>query len=265
MIQALDLRGALTEACNLIADVLGADKIDVFLHEAETATLVALGTSTTEVGRRQCSIGLDRQPLANGGTAVQVFRTGETYLTGHADQDPEQLRGMIEGLGVRSEIAVPVEVRGERRGTLSAISVRPEAFTEADVRFLTAVAGWVGLVIHRADLFEQSTRDAVRRGRREASDELARLTRRQQDIAICIAEGLTNEEMAERLVLVPGTVANHCEAILRRLGLRNRTQIGVWAVEHGLYRSNGTDDFENGEETGQRKRWPGSSIGGGAP
>jgi hypothetical protein len=59
-------------------------------------------------------------------------------------------------------------------------------------------------------------------------------------------------------VLVPGTVANHVLAILDRLGLRNRTQIGVWAAEHGLYRSNGDP---RDDEPGERVRWLGSSIG----
>jgi GAF domain-containing protein len=260
-IQSPDLRGALTEACDLITEPLGAEKVDVFLYEAQNETLVALGTSTTAVGMRQHQIGMDRQPLANGGVAVRVFRTGEPYQTGHADQDPEQLRGMVEGLGVRSEISVPIEIQETRRGVLAAVSVRPEAFTEADVRFLTAVGGWIGLVIQRADLFEQATREAVRRGRQEASNELARITRRQQEIAVCIAEGLSNDEIAARLVLTPGTVANHIEAILRRLELRNRTQIGVWAVEHGLYRTDQPDESEGVDAAGQRERWLGTTIG----
>ena len=48
---------------------------------------------------------------------------------------------------------------------------------------------------------------------------------------------MTNEEIADRLVLVNGTVANHVQAILMRLTLRNRTQIAAWAVERGLYQT----------------------------
>ena len=76
------------------------------------------------------------------------------------------------------------------------------------------------------------------------ADELARLTRREHEVAILIATGLTNAEIANRLVIVPGTVANYVERILRKLDLRSRTQIAVWAVEHGLYRSNGEGDDE---------------------
>jgi DNA-binding NarL/FixJ family response regulator len=52
-----------------------------------------------------------------------------------------------------------------------------------------------------------------------------------------VAEGLTNEQIAQRLVLTPGTVANHVAGILQRLGFSGRAQIAVWAVERGLYRS----------------------------
>ena len=121
-------------------------------------------------------------------------------------------------------------------------SARPDRFTPRDERFLQAVAAWVGLLVHRLELVEQVTRDAAGRARREAGEEVARLTRRQQEVAACVAEGLTNEEIAERLVLTPGTVANHMEAILRRLSLRNRTNLAAWAVEHGLYRSQWADD-----------------------
>jgi DNA-binding NarL/FixJ family response regulator len=158
-------------------------------------------------------------------------------MTGRADEDPAEIRGVTEGLGVRSEILCPLQVDGERRGVVSVVSAKPDLFSEQDRRFLEAVAGWIGTLMHRAELVEELARDAIQQGRRQAAEELARLTRREQEVAILIAEGLTNAEIAERLVLVPGTVANHVEHILDKLGLRSRTQIAVWAVEHGLYRS----------------------------
>jgi DNA-binding NarL/FixJ family response regulator len=63
------------------------------------------------------------------------------------------------------------------------------------------------------------------------------LTPRQRDVATGIAEGLSNEELADRLGITPGTAANHVEHILGRLRFKSRSQIAVWAVERGLYRS----------------------------
>jgi DNA-binding NarL/FixJ family response regulator len=60
------------------------------------------------------------------------------------------------------------------------------------------------------------------------------LTLRQQEIAILIVKGLTNQEIAERLVLERGTVSNHVAQIMRRLGVTRRVQIAVWAVRQGL-------------------------------
>jgi DNA-binding CsgD family transcriptional regulator len=53
-------------------------------------------------------------------------------------------------------------------------------------------------------------------------------------IAALIRLGLGNRDIAQRLVLAPGTVANHVAHILVRLDFRNRSQIAVWAAGRGL-------------------------------
>ena len=211
-------------------------KVDIFHYDHESHTLVASGTSATLLGRRQRAIGLNRQPIANGGAAAHVFESGIPHLTGRADRDPNQLRGMVDGLGIRSSIDVPFEVAGQRRGVLQADAQQPDFFTERDLRFLEAVAGWIGTVSHRAELVEQAVRDGERHGRQQAADELRRISQREQEVVILVADGLTNTEIAERLVLVRGTVSNHIVHILRKLGVQRRTQIAVWAVQSGLYR-----------------------------
>jgi DNA-binding NarL/FixJ family response regulator len=60
------------------------------------------------------------------------------------------------------------------------------------------------------------------------------LTQRQLEIAGLIARGYTNQRIADALVLTPGTVANHVQHILDRLGLRSRTQVAVWFSEDGV-------------------------------
>lgn len=62
------------------------------------------------------------------------------------------------------------------------------------------------------------------------------LTPRECEVAALVAEGLSNAEIAERLMLTSGTVGNHVAHIMRRLGARNRVVVAVWAVEHGLRR-----------------------------
>ena len=171
-IRATDLPGALTEASQALAEALGADKFDALLHDPASDSLVALGVSDTPMGRRQRAIGMDRLPLANGGRLVEVYRTGTSYLTGRAEADPAVLRGFVEGLGVRSMLGVPLDIAGARRGVLHVASGEPERFGQADLAFLEAVAGWVGMVAHRAELIEQLTAAAAERARRATADEL---------------------------------------------------------------------------------------------
>lgn len=110
--------------------------------------------------------------MANRGRAVDVFQTGNSYRTGHADQDPLELIGVTEGLGIRSNLLVPLDVNDERRGVLGVSSAETEWFTESDLRFAQAVAHWIGMVLHRAELVEHITRDAMEQARRLAADEL---------------------------------------------------------------------------------------------
>ena len=49
-----------------------------------------------------------------------------------------------------------------------------------------------------------------------------------------IARGFTNAGIANRLVVTPGTAANHVAQILERLGFSCRAQVAVWAAQQGL-------------------------------
>jgi non-specific serine/threonine protein kinase len=60
------------------------------------------------------------------------------------------------------------------------------------------------------------------------------LTPRQREVAILIAQGLTNRQIAARLVVTERAAAAHVERILDKLGVGSRAQIAVWASERGL-------------------------------
>jgi predicted ATPase/DNA-binding SARP family transcriptional activator/DNA-binding CsgD family transcriptional regulator/Tfp pilus assembly protein PilF len=60
------------------------------------------------------------------------------------------------------------------------------------------------------------------------------LTPREQEIALLIARGLTNRQISTELSISERTAGNHVAKILKKLGLRSRTQIASWASETHL-------------------------------
>lgn len=169
---AVELRPALVEASNRVAAALNCEKVDAFLLDEAHQTLRAIGTSNTPMGRRQQALGLDVLALANGGRTVETFKSGTSYLEHRADQDPDEVRGLVEELGVRSTLSVPFEVNGVRRGVLAAASPTPEFFQASDLQFLEIVARWVGILAYRAELAESARRVDNEQVRRRAADEL---------------------------------------------------------------------------------------------
>jgi DNA-binding CsgD family transcriptional regulator len=241
-LDACGLDEAMQQAAQRLSETLAADKVDVFLHDAATEEMVAIGTSDTPMGRREQELGLDRLPIADGGWTVGAFRSGRGHLGRHADRELGELRVVVQELGVRSSINVPLEMAGERHGVLLASSGTPGFFTERDLHFVEAIARWVGLVAYRIAHTQQLVAQAAEEALDLATEQAIEvLTRRQQDVARLIAAGLTNEQIARQLVITPGTTANHVEGILRRLGFSSRVQIATWAVEWGLYRRDDKD------------------------
>ena len=106
----------------------------------------------------------------------------------------------------------------------------PETLFEA-VRIVAAGDALLAPAVTRRLIAEFAR---LRPPQRTHPEELDALTRRELEILSLIAAGLSNNEIARRLVLSNDTVKTHVSHILRKLGLRDRAQAVVAAYESGL-------------------------------
>jgi DNA-binding NarL/FixJ family response regulator len=60
------------------------------------------------------------------------------------------------------------------------------------------------------------------------------LSRREVEVAVLIAQGLTSKEVGRKLFIERGTVDTHVQHIYNKLQIESRPQLAVWLVDHGL-------------------------------
>lgn len=115
--------------------------------------------------------------------------------------------------------------------------VRPADLADA----IRAVASGDAVVAPRVtrkllDAFAGQLPDLRTGGEAPGLPVLERLTLREREVLVRVAEGLSNSEIAEALVVSEATVKSHLGHILAKLGLRDRVQVVVFAYQTGLVR-----------------------------
>jgi len=76
--------------------------------------------------------------------------------------------------------------------------------------------------------------DEIRHRDAQAQAEHEELTEREQEVLVLLVEGLSNNQIAERIHLSENTVKKHLRSILEKLHLSNRVEAAVYAVREGL-------------------------------
>jgi serine/threonine-protein kinase PknK len=165
------------------------------------------------------------------------------------------IRGLAEGfvgLGAladmshRPDVAVPLLAAATTRGGPSLLFSAP-ALKLAYERHLASAAKQLPprtferlqgqgrlLALDKAIQLALSLDSAITSTRGASPSELDRLTQRQRQVAALVAHGMSNEEIAQELVLSKRTVEKHISDIFSRLDMGDRTQLVLWAIEQGL-------------------------------
>ncbi|GAB4529410.1 MAG: hypothetical protein OHK0046_49260 [Anaerolineae bacterium] len=154
----LDLDVLLPRIVNLIQQSFRYQHVQVFLMDS-TGDYAVLRASTGEAGRQLLA---NRHRLAKGSASVigQVTLQQTPQIAADtADADVVHYPNPFLPL-TRSEMALPLMVKGEIVGALDVQSNRPNAFTDEDVSVLTTLAAQISVAIDNARLYEQAQKQA---------------------------------------------------------------------------------------------------------
>ena len=168
--------------------------------------------------------------VASGMTAMVYFGPVELWLgvgaghLGRLDDAVAHLERAELACAENGAAAFRVEAQHELARALMARG-RPGDVERA--RSVLAAARAKAAALGTAALSEKIT---ALRMRVEGADPTRALTKREREVADLVSRGLTNRELAERLVISERTAANHVQHILTKLRLSNRSQLAVWAA-----------------------------------
>jgi GAF domain-containing protein len=169
-----DVNMLLEETVNLISTRFGLYHTGIFLLD-EAKEFAVLRAASSEGGQRMLARGHRlRVGMAGSGEPVgivgYVARQGEPRIALDVGEDVVYFDNP-DLPATRSEVALPLQVRGEIVGALDVQSTEPKAFDEGDVAVLQTLADQVAIAISNAQLFEQvqESLDAERRAYGELS------------------------------------------------------------------------------------------------
>jgi non-specific serine/threonine protein kinase len=101
-----------------------------------------------------------------------------------------------------------------------------------DAAFVAARAEGQAMTLEQAIEYALASTEAEPLRKDTAAD---LLTAREREVAALVAQGLTNRQIAAKLVVTERTAETHVQNILNKLGFTSRAQVAAWAVEQGLH------------------------------
>jgi two-component system nitrate/nitrite response regulator NarL len=161
-------------------------------------------------------------------TTVQIVERVRTLcpharimvLADQLDLDPMLLHPVAQVDGICSKTAEPAVVVKSLELILAGGSILPFAMVRS--------------LLDRTDNRSDQSRGDTSPATTEAYEPKAHgLSRREGEILRCLMEGASNKLIARQFGLTEATVKVHVKAILRKTGMKNRTQAAIWAASHG--------------------------------
>lgn len=248
-----------------LTDIFSARDVRLYLSSSEALYLRELSGSA-RVGAEEESLFL---PSGTGRIDQLMNRHQVVIMDCHAPHPKDVMVDLLASSGFYSGVVAPIFTSQRNLGMYVLMLDRIYAWSRRDVEFLLAVGRTLGALIERGqndgvtirfDSLRECDRmigdiekglrqilDSVDSGREGASSEKsvhnqytvsishdACLSYREKDIMRYVAQGLTNNEIAELTFVSESTIKRQLADLLSKLNLRNRAHLAAYAVRTGI-------------------------------
>jgi DNA-binding NarL/FixJ family response regulator len=122
-----------------------------------------------------------------------------------------------------------VQIHLKRQGEVAEFELTNNARTILNDHVLTSAREWIEQVGGTWQADENTNRLTIQFGLQKPIE----LTPRELDVIRLVAEGLSNKEIAEQLVISPRTVNFHLDNLFAKLNVRSRTEAAILALRQG--------------------------------
>lgn len=168
----------------------------------------------------------------DGSKSGRVFVRRRSERVDRLIEDIEAYQPVARRVNARAALYVPMLVQEEAIGLIVAVNkIDGDRFTDVDVRLTEAFADRAAMAVESS---EQVARGTAGPERTAPVTRSGGLTSRESEVLRLVAMGLTDAEVAERLVVSPRTVQAHLRSIYRKLELTSRGAATRYAFEHDL-------------------------------
>ena len=200
-IQDLEPFPFLQRVADAINATLGVDDTELALLDDKGEEIVCSGQSLRSGGdggrgRNDGTRSLERH------WAREILATGQPLLCTDVTTDPV-LRPEFLHSGVRSLLAVPIQIGNERRGVLRVATTAPGSFSAEDLAFVTLIAAQVGLSVERTYLARRQVEISREHARQQARQEFLGLVSHELKTPVAVLKAYT-ELLLRRAEIEPG-------------------------------------------------------------
>jgi non-specific serine/threonine protein kinase len=225
------LEGRTTEAESLLREALGLAQ-SLGLQHIRVVMLTELGHVLLDLGNVAEARHVFAQPLqitSAAGERTRIARALEAAARAAAVDRPNMaVRVAAAAAALRERLGVTPWPRDTRR----LAAWLPAARTALGIGQYEAA--WSrGKALTEAQAVETARALLAETAGPMTEDAGTSLTRRETQVAVLLAQGLSTAQIAEELVVAVATVRVHIEHIMAKLDLHSRTQVVLWVREHG--------------------------------